>query len=107
MKLNPTLNAFRKAAKTGEFIKFSYRKENDTVETQRVIRIGGDIVKRMEKQGTPVKGKNGQGNWLDTAAKSGKNSFIVKRGGKTYVRGTEIKGSESAHKCFLLSGIKL
>jgi hypothetical protein len=59
----------------------------------------------MEKQGTPIKGKAGKGCWIDTAEKSGKNSMILRRNGKIYVRGTEAKGKESAHKCFLLSGI--
>ncbi len=105
MKLNPTLNKFRQAAKTGEFIKFSYRKEGETVETQRVIRVGGDISKRMEKQNSPILGEKGKGNWINGAEKSGKNSMILRKNGRIYLRGTEIKRGESKHKCFLLSGI--
>ena len=107
MKLDQTLNAFRKAAKQGTFIKFQYLKENETKPTERIIRVGGDIGKRMEKQLTPILGEKGKGNWIQGAEKSGKNSMILRKNGKIYVRGTEVKGNESRHKCFLLSGIKI
>jgi hypothetical protein len=107
MRLNPILNKFRKAAKTGEFFRFQYLKEGESVPTQRLVRFGGNIAKRMDKQSSPLKGQNGKGCWIDSAQKSGKNSMILRRDGKIYVRGTEIKKGESKHKCFLLSGITL
>ena len=104
MKPNPILNQIRQAAKKDHFVKFSYTKENETVPTERIVRFGGNIAKRMEKQGTPI---NGRGNWTTGAEKSGKNSMIVRKNGKIYVRGTEVKGAESKHKIFILSGIAL
>lgn len=116
MKLNPQLNSIRKAineakkkaekgAELNRFVSFLYQKEGETVQTKRLARFGGNIAKRMIKQGTPIKGKDGKGCWIDSAEKSGKNSMILRRGGKVYLRGTEVKGKESQHKCFLLSGI--
>lgn len=105
MKLNPILNQIRQAAKKDQWVRFSYLKEGETVETQRLVRFGSNIAKRMIKEGTPIKGKDGKGCWIDTAEKSGKNSMVLRRGGKVYLRGTEVKAGESKHKCFLLSGI--
>lgn len=108
MKLNQTLNAFRKAAKSGEFIKFTYQKAHDDTPTKRIVRAGSDIAKRMNKQGTPIKGDKGRGCWLDDAEKFGKNSMIVRKNGKTYVRATDCTpGKEIKHKIFLLSGISI
>lgn len=107
MKLNQTLNIIRKAAKTGEFVAFKYLKEGESVETHRLVRFGSNIAKRMEKEKTPLKGQDGRGCWIDSAQKSGKNSMILRRGGKVYLRGTEVKGGESKHKVFLLSGITI
>ncbi len=105
--MNLTLLAIKKAAKEGNFVAFTYTKE-DGETSDRVVRFGGDIAKRMEKQGTPIKGKEGKGNWIDTAAKSGLRSMILRRGGKVYVRGTDVSsGKEVGHKCFIISGIKL
>lgn len=107
MKMNPTLLAIKNAAKQNQFISFWYEKE-DGERSERVVRFGGDIVRRMEKQLTPIKGKDGKGCWIDTAQKSGQRSMILRRGGKVYVRGTDVSpGKVQIHKCFLLSGIVL
>ena len=107
MKLNPILNKIRQAAKKDQWVKFQYLKENETVPTVRLVRFGGNIAKRMEKQKTPILGEKGRGNWINGAEKSGKNSMILRKNGRIYLRGTEVKGGESKHKCFLLSGITL
>lgn len=107
MKLNPTLLAIKKAAKNGEFVSFDYQKEGETEVTPRLVRFGGDISKRFEKEGRPILGEKGKGNWINGAQKSGLRGMVLRKNGKVYVRGTELKGSESQHKCFIVSGIKL
>jgi hypothetical protein len=108
MKMNQILLAIKKAAKEGRFVSFEYQKEGETEVSSRVVRFGGDIAKRMEKQGTPILGEKGRGNWLKTAQKSGLRGMVVRKNGKVYVRGTDVSpGQAQIHKCFILSGITL
>lgn len=94
------LKKIKKAAETGEFLSFVYIKEDGT-KKQRTVRFGGDIPKRLEKQGTPI---NGRGSWM-TGFSEGKNGFLVEKEGEIYVRGTEV-GANSGHKIYKLAGIE-
>ncbi len=108
MKMNPTLLAIKKAASKNEFISFDYKKEDSEEVTHRVVRFGSDIAKRLEKEGKPILGEKGRGNWIDGAQKSGLRSMVLRKNGKAYVRGTECTpGKPPAHKVFILSGIQL
>jgi hypothetical protein len=100
MKVNKSLKSIVNAAKKGEFISFQYQKENGEI-SKRTVRFGGDINAKLERQGTPV---NGKGSWM-TGSSSGLRGMIVKKNGKRYVRGTDLK--DSKHKIFLVSGIIL
>jgi len=104
MKTNQIIFYALKKAKSGQFISFSYQKEGEDDKSLRVIRIGGDIAKRMEKQGTPI---NGKGSWM-TGFSTGLRGCIVKKNGKRYVRGTECSRdgeTTGKHKIFLVSGM--
>lgn len=99
MKINKTIAIFALAAKKGHFVTFNYLKDNGE-KTKRTIRIGVDVAKRMEKQGTPV---NGKGNWHKGATHGLRGAFISKNG-ETYVRGCDM-GDGGKFKIFKLSGI--
>ena len=104
MKTNTIVSYAVKKAKAGQFISFSYLKEGENEKTSRVIRIGGDIGKRLEKEGTPI---NGKGSWM-TGFSSGLRGCIIKRNGKKYIRGTECSRDgeiTGKHKLFCVSGI--
>lgn len=101
MKINKKLSKILHAAKSGEFCKFTYTKENKE-KSVRIVRFGGDISKRLDKQGTPV---NGKGSWT-TGNGHYKNGVVVIKDKKVYVRGTDVSpGSKPAHKVFILDGI--
>jgi len=103
MKTNPTLSKIVRAAKKNEFIRFTYEKSDGEV-SERTVRFGSDIAKRLKKEDRPI---NGRGAWM-TGHGHGLRSMIVTRGGKTYLRGTDVtSGKETGHKIFSLSGIKL
>ncbi len=103
MKTNPTLSKIVRAAKKNEFIKFTYEKPDGEV-SERIVRFGGSIEKRLEKEGRPI---NGRGAWM-TGHGHGLRSMIVTRDGKTFVRGTDVtSGKKQGHKIFSLSGIKI
>lgn len=103
MKTNPILLHIARKARKGDFVNFTYSKETGET-SQRVVRFGGDIPKRLKKENRPI---NGRGAWM-TGYGKGLRSMIIERGGKVYVRGTDVThGKNVGHKCFLLSGIKL
>lgn len=99
MKKHKELGKILSAAKKNEFVSFTYTKETGE-KSQRTVRFGGSIAKRMEKQGTPI---NGRGNWASGYGK-GLRSMIIERNSQIYVRGTDLTG-RAGHKIFLLSGI--
>jgi len=104
MKTNQIIFYALKKAKSGHFISFFYQKEGEDDKSLRVIRIGGDIEKRMEKQGTPI---NGKGSWM-TGFSSGLRGCIVKKKGKKYVRGTEVScngETTGKHKIYCVAGM--
>lgn len=106
MKTNPLLSVFKAKAKSGEFLSFDYAKSSGE-KSHRVVRIGVNLQKRFEKEGTPLKHENGKGNWISQDAKrSGRNGFLVKRGGKVYLSATDCSpGQPSKHKVFDIAGI--
>lgn len=98
------------AARRGHFVSFDYTKEitkgedKGKFETKRrVLKVGVDVKKRMEKQGTPVKGV---GNW-HKGATMGKNKMFIRKNGQVYVRGIDITDNkeETEFKIFKLEGI--
>lgn len=101
MRTTQKLRIFRQRAAEGKFVSFQYQKDNGDT-SKRVIRVGGDIAKRMEIEGKPL---NGRGNWASGFGR-GLRSFLVMRNGETYVRGTDVSpGQKSQHKIFKVSGI--
>lgn len=87
-----------RAARKNEWVSFKYEKENGEI-SKRTVRFGTDIPKKLERQGTPI---NGRGGWM-TGFGTNIKSMVVKRDGKTYVRGTDIK--DNIHKIFIVEGI--
>ena len=79
-----------KKIKSGpKFFSFTYIKENGE-KSHRTVSFGIDVAKRMEKQGTPIKGT---GNW-HKGMTEGKLGFIVRKGKEWYVRGIDINKNE-------------
>lgn len=107
MKLSTTsktLLRISRAGREGKFLSFSYTKE-DGSKSDRTVRFGGDIAAKFARDGQPIKGESGRGNWVSQSKKTGTRGMILERNGKVFVRGTDLKDSKS--KCFLLSGISL
>lgn len=98
------------AARKGHFVSFDYTKEITKGENKgqfetkrRTLKVGIDVGKRMEKQGTPVKGV---GNW-HKGATMGKNKMFVRKDGVIYVRGIDVTENpeENKLKIFKIEGI--
>jgi hypothetical protein len=87
-----------RAARKNEYVSFTYKKETGEV-SRRTVRFGTNIPKKLERQGTPI---NGRGGWM-TGRGTGLKSMVVKRDGKVYVRGTDLKGN--IHKIFIVENI--
>ncbi len=102
MKINPTLSLFHRKAKLSQFISFDYKKEDDSI-SRRTLRIGGDIAQKFARDGKKILGEAGRGNWIDSAKKSGKNSFLLRKGPYIYIRGTDCGDQKS--KAFRLDRI--
>ncbi len=88
-------NKIKKGARP---ITFTYKKENGEV-SQRNIMVNIDIIKAMEKRGTPV---TGEGNW-HSGRSEGRNGFTIRLGRELYIRG--IEPASNKLKIFKCSGI--
>lgn len=99
-----TLLKLARAGRKNQFIDFKYTKESGET-SMRKVRFGGDIAAKFARDGQPVKGENGRGNWISGARKGGTRGMIVESKGRLYLRGTDCRDSKS--KIFLLSGISL
>ncbi len=98
------------AARRGHFVSFDYTKEitkgenkGQTETKRRILKVGIDIAKRMDKEGTPI---NGKGSWT-TGKGMGKNKMFVRKDGVVYVRGIDVtdNSKETKFKIFKLEGI--
>lgn len=105
MKTNQTLMTLKRKAKSGHFVAFDYVKSETGEKSHRLIRIGVDIKKSLERQGQPLKGKEGRGNWISGLKSEGKNGFLLRRGKEVFIRGSEVSKDGCKHKLFKLSGI--
>jgi hypothetical protein len=108
MKQNPILKFIVKRAKENKFVTFSYIKPETGEVSERTCRFGVDLEKSLAKHDKPL---NGRGAWM-TGHTSNKNSFVVRKNGESYIRGTQVcsKGGENAtskpgHRLFKISGI--
>lgn len=96
------LDILREKAISGEFVAFDYKKDDGSVK-RRKVRLGIDVYKKMDKQGTPV---SGVGNWHKSLDKDVRG-FILKKGSETYVRGTDVEtGQLRIFKVNNISNIK-
>lgn len=101
-KHSETLKIICRKAKKGEFLAFDYVKDSGE-KSHRRLRVGGDIGKRLAKEGRPI---NGRGNWISKEAKSsGLRSMFLERGGKLYIRGTDCTTKDAAHKVFIVENM--
>lgn len=84
-----TLKFLLTKAKSGEFVSFDYKKDNGE-SSRRTIRVGIDVGKKMERDGTPV---SGQGNWhkgLDFEIRG----CMLRKNDVYYVRGTDVNSGQ-------------
>lgn len=108
MKQNPTLKFIVQRARENKFVTFSYHKPETGEISERTCRFGVDLEKSLAKHDKPL---NGKGSWM-TGYAGNKNSFVVRKNGEVYVRGTQVSSKECenatskpGHRLFKLSGI--
>jgi len=102
MKTKEKLLFLARKAKSGNFVSFEYSKNlpNGKTETsKRTVRIGIDVEKKMEKQGTPIKLV---GNWA-SGKHFGLRGTFVRQENDYVIQATDLK--DNKFKYFKVSQI--